>query len=95
MGRRVVRRTVVVGRQDCAGGAWGSGTVEIWLGSDRLAVHPRAHRRGQRLTLPGQWAGLVNGDEGPRKEAVAVQVSAGQVERRSLEAYEMAAGGVR
>ena len=63
----------------------GSGTVEIWLGSDRLAVHPRAHRRGQRLTLPGQWAGLVNGDEGPRKEAVAVQVSAGQVERRSLE----------
>ena len=47
------------------------------------------------MTLPGQWAGLVNGDEGPRKEAVAVQVSAGQVERRSLEAYEMAAGGVR
>ena len=33
----------------------GSGTVEIWLDSDRLAVHPRAHRRGQRLTLPGQW----------------------------------------
>ena len=73
----------------------GSGMVDIWSGSDRLAVHPRAHRRGQRLTLPGQWAGLVNGDESPKREAVAVQVSAGQVERRSLEAYEMAAGGVK
>ena len=74
----------------------GSGMVEIWSGSDRLALHPRAHRRGQRLTLPGQWAGLVNGDESPRREAVAVQVSAGQVERRSLEVYELAAaGGVR
>ena len=31
----------------------GSGVVEIWSDSDRLAVHPRAHRRGQRLTLPG------------------------------------------
>ena len=71
----------------------GSGMVEIWSDSDRLAVHPRAHRRGQRLTLPGQWAGLVNGDESPRREAVAVQVSAGQVERRSLEVYELAAAG--
>ena len=43
----------------------GSGMVEIWSDSDRLALHPRAHRRGQRLTLPGQWAGLVNGDESP------------------------------
>ena len=74
----------------------GPGMVEIWSGADRLAVHPRAHRRGQRLTLPGQWAGLVNGDESPRREAVAIQVSAGQVERRSLEVYELAAaGGVR
>lgn len=74
----------------------GAGMVEIWSNSDRLAVHPRAHRRGQRLTLPGQWAGLVNGDESPRKEAVAVQVPAGQVERRSLEVYKLVvAGGVR
>ena len=81
-------RTVQVGT--------GSGMVEIWSDADRLAVHPRAHRRGQRLTLPGQWAGLVNGDAGPRREAVAVQVSAGQVERRSLEVYELVAtGGVR
>ena len=73
-----------------------SGMVEIWSGDERLAVHPRAHKAGQRLTLPGQWAGLVNGDEGPRREAVAVQVSAGQVERRSLDVYELvAAGGVQ
>ena len=69
--------------------------VEIWSGDERLAVHPRAHKSGQRLTLPGQWAGLVNGDDGPRREAVAVQVSAGEVERRSLDVYELvAAGGV-
>ncbi len=36
-----------------------AGMVEIWNGDERLAVHPRAHRRGQRLTLPGQWDGLV------------------------------------
>ena len=71
----------------------GPGMVEIWSDSDRLAVHPSAHRRGQRLTLPGQWAGLVNGDGSPRREAVAVQVSAGQVERRSLEVYELAVAG--
>ena len=71
----------------------GSGMVEIWSDSDRLAVHPRAHRQGQRLTLPGQWAGLVDGDDSPRREALAVQVSAGQVERRSLEVYELAATG--
>ena len=73
----------------------GSGTVEIWSGSDRLAVHPRAQRPGQRFTLPGQWDGLINGDGGPRKEAVAMQVAAGEVERRSLEVYELAAGGER
>ena len=56
----------------------GSGMVEIWSDSDRLAVHPMAHRRGQRLTLPGQWAGLVGGDDSPRREAVAVQVVVSQ-----------------
>ena len=69
------------------------GTVQIWSGQERLAVHPRAHRRRQRLTLPGQWEGLVNGDTGPRREAIAVQVSAQQVESRSLDVYEMLAGG--
>lgn len=71
-------------------------TVEIWAGDQRLAVHPRAHKAGQRFTLPGQWKGLRNGDTGPRKEPLAVQVSTVEVERRSLDAYELVArGGVR
>ena len=70
-----------------------AGTVEIWSGDERLAVHPRAHGRRQRLTLPGQWDGLVNGETGPKREALAVQVSAQQVERRSLDVYELLAGG--
>ena len=71
-----------------------AGMVEIWCGNERLAVHPRAHRRGQRLTLPGQWDGLVNGEiRGPSVRLLAVQVSAQQVERRSLNIYELLAGG--
>ena len=62
--------------------------------TERLAVHPRAHRRGQRLTLPGQWDGLVNGETRPKRDRhLAVQVSAQQVERRSLDIYELLAGG--
>ncbi len=70
------------------------GMVEIWSGEERLALHPRAQRPGQRLTLPGQWDGLDTGDGRPRKEAVAVQVPVEQVQRRSLEVYELA-GGLR
>ena len=70
-----------------------AGMVEIWSGDERLAVHPRAHRSRQRLTLPGQWDGLVNGESGPRREALAVQVSSQQVERRSLGVYELLSGG--
>ena len=70
-----------------------AGMVEIWSGDERLAVHPRAHRRGQRLTLPGQWDGLVNGETRLKRKALAVQVSAQQVERRSLDIYELVAGG--
>jgi len=73
-----------------------SGTVEIWTGDQRLAVHPRAEHSGQRFTAPGQWEGLPRGDGRPQREAVAVQVTAGDVERRSLDVYELAAlGGVR
>ena len=73
-----------------------SGMVEILNGKGRLAAHPWAHWRGQRLTLPGQWDELVNGDQKPKREALAVQVSAQQVERRSLDVYEpIAGGGVR
>ena len=39
-----------------------SGTVEIWAGDQRLAVHPRAQNAGQRFTLPGQWEGLRRTD---------------------------------
>ena len=72
------------------------GTVEIWAGDERIAVHPRAQKQGQRFILPGQWSGLPRGDGRPRQEAVAVQVPVGEVERRSLDVYELAAvGGAR
>ena len=80
--------TVQVGQQ--------AGTVEIWSGDQRLAVHPRSQKAGQRFTLPGQWEGLPRADGRPHKEALAVQVPVGEVERRSLEVYDLAAaGGVR
>ena len=73
-----------------------AGTVEIWAGEDRIAVHPRAQQPGQRFTVPGQWEGLPMGSERPRKHALAVHVPVGQVELRPLEVYELAAsGGVR
>ena len=73
-----------------------SGTVEIWAGDQRLAVHPSAQTTGQRFTLPGQWEGLPRTDGRPAREALAVQVPVGDVERRSLEVYDLvAAGGVR
>ena len=72
------------------------GTVEIWAGDERIAVHPRAQKQGQRFILPGQWSGLPRGDGRPRREAVAVQIPVGEVERRSLDVYELAAvGGAR
>ena len=71
------------------------GTVEIWAGNERIAVHPRAQQVGQRFILPGQWSGLPKGDSRPQREAVAVQIPVGEVERRSLDVYELAAGGVR
>ena len=73
-----------------------AGTVEIWAGDGRIATHPRAQSPGRRFTLPGQWSGLPRGDGRPRREAVAVQVPLGEVERRSLDVYELAAlGGAR
>ena len=72
------------------------GTVEIWAGDERIAVHPRAQKPGSRFILPGQWAGLPRGDSRPRREAVAVQVPVGEVELRSLDVYELATmGGAR
>ena len=72
------------------------GTVEVWAGDERIAVHPRTQRPGKRLILPGQWTGLPKGDGRPRPEALAVQTPVGEVERRPLEVYELAAmGGAR
>ena len=71
------------------------GTVEIWAGDERIAVHPRAQKPGQRFIMPGQWEGLPQGDNRPRREAMAmaVQLPEGEVERRSLDVYELAAVG--
>ena len=72
------------------------GTVDIWSGNERIAVHPRAQRAGQRFILPGQWEGLPRGDNRPRRVAVAVQIPVGEVECRSLDVYELASvGGAR
>ncbi len=72
-----------------------AGTVEIWAGDGRIATHPRAQNPGRRFILPGQWSGLPKVDGRPHKEAVAVQAPVGEVERRSLDVYELAAGGAR
>ena len=83
-----VGKTVQVGQR--------RGTVEVWDGDERIAVHPRAQKPGRRFILPGQWEGLPRGDSRPRREAVAVQILIGDVERRSLDVYELAAlGGAR
>ncbi len=37
---------------------------------------------------------LPKGDNRPRQEAIAAQIPAGEVERRSLDVYELVAGGV-
>jgi transposase len=67
-------------------------TVELWAGSERLAVHPRAIRAGQRLTVPGQWAGLAAGDGTPPTKPLAVEVPSVEVEQRPLAAYAALAG---
>jgi Mu transposase-like protein len=67
-------------------------TVQLWAGEQRLAIHPRATRPGQRLTAPGQWAALPTGDGRPRREALAAQVPAIEVPQRSLAIYEALVG---
>ena len=52
------------------------GTVDIWVGDQRLAVHPWAQSFGQPFILPGQ-------------------LPVGEVERRTLDVYELVAGGAR
>lgn len=69
------------------------GTVEVGAGDELIAVRPRARRSGRRSILAGQCSGLPVGDNRPRREAVAVQIPVGEVERRSLDVYELAAVG--
>ena len=66
--------------------------VQLFVGDQRLALHPRATQRGQRLVQPGQWAGLPRGDGRPRPEPLAVQVPGVEVEQRSLAVYDALVG---
>ena len=67
------------------------GVAEIWAGDEPIAVHPRDQKPGQHFILPGQWRGLPKADNRPWREAVAVHIPIGEVERPSLEEYELAA----
>ena len=66
----------------------GDQVVEVWSGEERLAVHPRATRPGERFVLPGQWEGLGQGEDRPLREALAWQAPGIEVERRALASYE-------
>ena len=67
--------------------------VQIWVGDERLAVHPRATHPGQRFTIPGQWQGLEHGQRRPTREGLARQLPGIQVEVRPLALYEALVGG--
>jgi hypothetical protein len=70
-------------------------TVEIWAGSERLAVHPRATRPRQRLVLPGQWAGLPGADARRAGEPLGRQCAVVDVEARPLAVYDELVGAWR
>ena len=42
------------------------GTVEVWGGDERIAMHLKAQKPGQHFILPGQWSGLPTKDNRPR-----------------------------
>ncbi len=62
--------------------------IEIWAEEERLAVHPRATRNGERFALPGQWVGLSQVEGRPVREPLALQLPTIEVQRRSLDSYE-------
>lgn len=70
-------------------------TVELWAGSTRLAVHPRATHPGQRLVLPGQWAGLPRADARRPAGPLGQQRAALDVEARPLAVYDALVGAGR
>ena len=67
--------------------------VEIWAGSDRIAVHPRALRAAQRFPVPGQWDELPAGDARPAPAPRAVELPTIAVEARPLAVYARVTGG--
>ena len=70
------------------------GTVEILAGDDRTAVHPRTHRTGRHFPMASHGEDLSMEDGRARREALAVQVPIGAVERFSLAIPKpVAAGG--
>jgi transposase len=70
-------------------------TIEIWAGGERLALHPRATRLGQRLVLPGQWAGLPRSDARRAMEPLGRQRAALDIETRALAIYDQLVGAGR
>ncbi|MBE3584425.1 MAG: hypothetical protein IMX01_09985 [Limnochordaceae bacterium] len=68
--------------------------VELWVGAERVTVHPRAQRPGQRFPHPRQWEGLSTKEGRPRREPRAMQWPAVKVEERSLEEYAAVAEAV-
>lgn len=69
--------------------------VELWAGATRLAVHPRATHAGQRLVLPGQWAGLPRADARRPTSPLGQQRAALDVEARPLAIYDALVGAGR
>jgi transposase len=69
--------------------------VELWAGTTRLAVHPRATRPGQRFVLPGQWAGLPRTDGRRPAGPLGQQRAALDVEARPLAVYDALVGAGR
>jgi hypothetical protein len=69
--------------------------VELWAGSTRLAVHPRATHAGQRLVLPGQWAGLPRADARRPAGPLGQQRATLDVEARPLAVYDALVGAGR
>jgi hypothetical protein len=69
--------------------------VELWAGTTRLAVHPRATHPGQRLVLPGQWAGLPHTDARRPAGPLGQQRAALDVEARPLAVYDALVGAGR
>jgi transposase len=70
-------------------------TIEIWRGSERLAVHPRALHPGQRFTLPGQWTGLSSRSMRPGPEPLAIQIPSIEIQHRPRALYEQLLEGGR